>query len=762
MNLKSKFLGIIGLMMFLCLFTCWGEAETQEPSHKRILIIHSHDQLYSAYLDITQSFTMQMCSPELDCEFEHFEVRVRTQNDEFPERFAPYIEKIKEGYYDAIACIGNMIYWHLNKEEYFDAIPENVPILYIGVDYSQLPKPHVTYRNYYVYYPFDTVELALKIFPERRNIAFLTRAGWTDTKQGADFRHSIESIPDVDVQFYDPTSCTDEELVKKLSENKEKTFAIINDWPRRNESLQSYILGIVNMIRKLDQAGIPVFILRDYLQVEGTVGGVVTRIGDVGKDAANWLKGYFKNGAGNPHVPLVYYENILDWNALQRYHVSGDNVPAEVIVVNKPYGFWDHNRFKILTIVIIIFVALSLLLAVSLRKIIRNRYNILQKNNMLKVAVEKARQAEAAKGRFLSNMSHEIRTPLSVIISLSDLLQFKDISEDEKHDNLTTIHYASESLLKLINNILDFSKLEEGKMKIKMEEVLIREMLNEIDKIFQVKAAEKKIGFHCECVDMPVRLWLDEVHMKGIIVNLLGNSMKFTNEGRVELISSFRKENAETGTLTMKVKDTGIGMSPEFLKDLFKPFNQEGRSNAVGTGLGLSISRRMAQSMGGDLTVESEMGKGSTFTLVIPDLKYSEETPVKESASEQLGEEKFSNYKILVVDDMQMNLMVVSKVLKNFGIKPLLADTPEKALNLLKENVIDVIFTDLRMPEMNGDQLAREMRKLPNGQKAKIFVLTADAYAKEEIDMSGVDDVLVKPLSLDKIREVLKKYSSSD
>ncbi|MBR5978755.1 MAG: response regulator, partial [Verrucomicrobia bacterium] len=245
-----------------------------------------------------------------------------------------------------------------------------------------------------------------------------------------------------------------------------------------------------------------------------------------------------------------------------------------------------------------------------------------------------------------------------------------------------------------------------------------------------------------------------------IIVNLLGNSMKFTNEGKVELIASFSKENEETGVLTMKVRDTGIGMSPEFLKDLFKPFNQEGRSNAVGTGLGLTISRRMAQSMGGDLTVESEMGKGSTFTLVIPGVKYSEKVPVKESASEQLGEEKFSNYKILVVDDMQMNLMVVSKVMKNFGIKPLLADTPEKALNLLKENELDIIFTDLRMPEMNGDQLAREMRKLPNGQKAKIYVLTADAYAKEEIDMSGVDDVLVKPLSLDKIREVLKSYPS--
>ncbi|MBO4544913.1 MAG: response regulator, partial [Verrucomicrobia bacterium] len=159
-------------------------------------------------------------------------------------------------------------------------------------------------------------------------------------------------------------------------------------------------------------------------------------------------------------------------------------------------------------------------------------------------------------------------------------------------------------------------------------------------------------------------------------------------------------------------------------------------------------------------TVESEMGKGSTFTLVIPGVKYSEKAPAKESANEQLVEEKLNNCRVLVVDDMQMNLMVVTKVMKNFGIVPLLADTPEKALNLLKENEVDVILTDLRMPEMNGDQLAREMRKLPNGQKAKIYVLTADVYAKEEINMTGVDDVLVKPLSMEKIKELLKSYSS--
>ena len=750
--------GIIGVMVFLLLFSCYGE--TQERSHKRILIIHSHDQFYSAYLNITQSFMKQMCSPELDCEYDHFEIKIRTYREQFDERFEPYHQKIKEGYYDSIVCIGNPACLQLNQDKYLEAIPKSVPVLYVGVFESDLPDSQIYYSNNYTYHPIETVKLALDVFPDRRNIAFLTNDRWENSSAGKRFCNFIESIPGVNIQFYSAASCTDEELQEKLSVNKEDTFVIVHDWPRRDESLYAYIMGTVDLIKRLDQLEIPVFVMCDYLYVDCVIGGAVTYVSNVGKDAAEWLKKYFKNGKDDhTHQFLDEYRAILNWDALERYGVSNSQVPSGVIVLNKPYSFWEHNRFNIIMLVGIIFIGLSLLLAVALKR-------ILLKNNMLEETAEKARQAEmtarhaeAAKSRFLSNMSHEIRTPLSVIISLSDLLQFKNTSEQEKEENLTTIHYASESLLKLINNILDFSKLEEGKMKIRTAEVSIRKVLNEIDKIFQVKAAEKKLNFYCECRDLPPVIWLDELHIREIIVNLVGNSMKFTRQGKVELNAAFRKENAKTGTLTVKVRDTGIGISPEFLKDLFDPFTQEGRSNAVGTGLGLTISRQLAQAMGGDLTVESELGKGSTFTLEIPGLKYSEAVQTNEPSKEFTADKSVFSCRMLVVDDMQMNLMVISKMVKRFGVVPLMATTVEKSLQLLKENVVDIILTDLRMPDMNGDQLAREMRKLPNGQKAKIYVLTADAYAKEEIDMTGVDDVLVKPLSLDKIKDLLKNFS---
>ena len=746
-SLKFKFFTIIGLMMFLCLFSCYGG--TQDRLHKKVLIIHSQDQFYSAYLDITPAFMTQMCTPELDCEFDHFEIKIRTHRAQFAERFDPYFQKIKGGYYDAIVCIANVASMMLNNPQYYDAIPKDVPILYVLVSQRDLPQSHIHYHNKYTHHYIETAQLALDLFPNRKNIALLTRAGLKDSEQGREFCDFIESIPGMNVQIYTPDSCTDEELLEKLGENKKDTFVIVHDWPSRNESLYTYIQGLVDVCRRLDQLGIPVFVTRDYLLVEGVMGGVVTYAKTVGKDAAEWLKDYFKNGVNDAYVPLRYYKSIIDWNAMQRYNVKENRVPSGTIVFNKGYGFWERNRFRIITVVSIILVGLLVLLAGALER-------ILLKNDMLRVTAEKARKAEAAKGRFLSDMSHEIRTPLSVIISLSDILQFKNTPEQEKEEDLTTIHYASESLLKLINNILDFSKLEDGMMKLKVKKVLIRKTLNEIDKIFQVKAEEKKIGFQCECRDLPSAIWFDELHVREIIVNLVANSMKFTQQGKVELDASFRKENAETGTLIIKVRDTGIGMSPEFLKNLFDPFSQEGRSNEVGTGLGLTISRQLAQVMGGDLTVESEMGKGSTFTLEIPGLKYSEEASDKEH-HEQTGEEDLSATRVLAVDDMQMNLTVLSKVLKKFGVVPLLANTPEKALNLLKENEVDVILTDLRMPDMDGDHLAREMRKLPNGQKAKIYVVTADAYAREEIDMSGLDDVLVKPLSLEKIKDLLRK-----
>ena len=761
-SLKFKFFGIICLMMFLCLFSCWGES--QDPARKKILIVHSHNQVYSSYFNITQSFTKQMCDPGYVCEYDHFEIRVRRLPGQFTTRFKPYLENIKAGKYDAVACIGNTAYWYVNQLA--DEIPEDIPLLYISADYIETGKKHLHYSNNYNYFPVETAQLALSVFPDRKNVAFLSIAGWEKTRLCKYFTQQIGSIPDVKLQFFNPTDFPEEKLLEKLSENPKDTIVILDDWPGDDNSLQDYMLGVITLAQKIDALDIPVFVMRDTFMVNNVVGGAVTYFGNMGRDAADWLKEYFKDGKNNhKHESIDDYRKVLNWTVLKRYGVANSRVPPGVIVLNKPYSFWEHNRFRIITGVGILLLGLSLLLAEAVRRLIRNRQRILIKNNMLKVTAEKAhqaevaaRQAEAAKGRFLSTMSHEIRTPLSVIISLSDILQLDNTPEDEKKDNLTTIHYASESLLKLINNILDFSKLEEGKMKIKVTEVLIREMLNEIDKIFQVKAEERKIGFHCECRDLPPVIWLDELHIREIIVNLVGNSMKFTTEGKVELDAAFRKENAERGTLTVKVKDTGIGISPEFLKNLFTPFNQEGRSNQIGTGLGLSISRQLARAMGGDLTVESEMGKGSTFTLEIPGLKYSEKAPVKESSLKgQVGDEKFDDCRILVVDDMQMNLMVVSKVMKNFGVVPLLADTPTKALKLLEENEVDVILTDLRMPVMNGDQLAKEMRKLPNGKKAKIFVVTADFYAKDEIDTSALDDVLVKPLSLDKIKTLLKK-----
>ena len=161
-----------------------------------------------------------------------------------------------------------------------------------------------------------------ELFPNRKNIALLTRAGWKDTKQGWEFCNFIESIRGMNVQIYTPDSYTDDELLEKLAENKKDTFVIVHDWPSRNESLYTYIQGLVDVSRRLDQLGIPVFVTRDYLLVEGVMGGVVTYTRTIGKNAANWLKEYFKNGADDSYVALTYYRNVLDWNALQRYHVK--------------------------------------------------------------------------------------------------------------------------------------------------------------------------------------------------------------------------------------------------------------------------------------------------------------------------------------------------------------------------------------------------------------------------------------------------------
>ena len=362
----------------------------------------------------------------------------------------------------------------------------------------------------------------------------------------------------------------------------------------------------------------------------------------------------------------------------------------------------------------------------------------------LALAKKIAEEATEQKSRFLANMSHEIRTPLNAITGFIKLLEEGE-TDERKMKYLKIIKNSSESLLQIINDILDISKIESGKLTIEPYNFNPYEDLIMIAELFQAKAAEKKIIFQIRYNNnMPKMLYGDAVRIKQIFTNMLSNAIKFTPEGsKVKCVIWYKN-----GHLNIKVKDYGIGISEEKQKAIFEPFTQADGStvrNYGGTGLGLSISLELAKMLGGSLTLKSEEGKGSTFTLSIP-LEEGEETAQAEEAHIQMQEGH-----ILIVEDYEANRMLLSMILENAGLTYDMAYDGIEAVEKFKIGKYDVILMDENMPNMGGMEAMKEILKIEEEERrphTPIVSLTANALQgdRERFLMAGFDDYLSKPV----------------
>jgi signal transduction histidine kinase len=361
----------------------------------------------------------------------------------------------------------------------------------------------------------------------------------------------------------------------------------------------------------------------------------------------------------------------------------------------------------------------------------------------LALAKKIAEEATEQKSRFLANMSHEIRTPLNAITGFIKLLE-KGESDETKLKYLKIIKNSSESLLQIINDILDISKIESGKLIIAPYNFNPYEDLIMIAELFQAKAAEKGIVFQIRYnSDMPKILYGDAVRIKQIFTNLLSNAIKFTPEGsKVKCVIWYKN-----GSLNIKVKDYGIGISPQKQKAIFEPFTQADGStvrNYGGTGLGLSISLELTRMLGGTLTLKSEEGKGSTFTLSLP-LEKGEEL-----VEEQVEQIVLQGH-ILIVEDYEANRMLLSMILENAGLTYEMAHDGMEALEKFKIGKYDVILMDENMPNMGGMEAMKEIVRLETEEKrphTPIVSLTANALQgdRERFLEAGFDDYLSKPV----------------
>ena len=459
-------------------------------------------------------------------------------------------------------------------------------------------------------------------------------------------------------------------------------------------------------------------------------------------------------------------------SALAIYDSTADKVTFLDFVKDNMLAFFLATGFSALSIIVIILVLLrKARKAEAAAKLAANDTQKL--NEKLEIALKKAEDASLAKTRFLNNMSHDIRTPMNVILGYAQLMENelngKDIPEVLEH--LEKLQQSGNLLLSIINNVLDMARIESGRMEIDENYCRIEDVWKSLFAVFDEKARKKNISLHYTMNVEHEHVLTDVTKVKEILVNILSNAIKYTPAGGSVMVYVDELPCDESGYMIVRIRisDTGIGMSQDYLTKIFEAFTREKnttKSKIAGTGLGMSIVKNYVDLLGGTIDVESELGKGSTFTVTlkhrIADERYYVKKHIEESGT---GNEILEGRNILLAEDNDLNAEIAEAILERAGLRIERVENGIQCVNRILKmpaGTYDMIFMDIQMPQMDGYKATQTIRNLPDKDKAciPIIAMTANAFAedKKKTMEAGMNAHLSKPLNVPELMDTIRKF----